>query len=182
MKKALIVLLMLIPITSLFSADNQIVVRGVILVDAIVSFEQVSNVLTQATNGVGAFKESVSSNIDLGDIGGQGSFINVSRNIYVKTNTNNSVSIKLEDPNDEDGDICPVSNPSGKCIALKYYINGSQYTPQLGTTSSVVLTTGVTDGQTSIGTFEIKPKANITNKIFVAGDYSSTLNVTVSVD
>ena len=173
---------MLLPLTPLFSADNQIVVRGVVLVDAIVSFEQVTSALDEAVSGEGTFKESSSSNIDLGDIGGQGSFTNVSRDIYVKTNTNNTVSIKLEDPNDEDGDICPVTNPSGKCMALKYYINDVQYTPELGNIDYVVLVTGVNDGQNSVATFEIRPKANTLNKIFVAGQYSATLNVTISVN
>ncbi|CAA6798845.1 MAG: Unknown protein [uncultured Sulfurovum sp.] len=183
MKKTLIVLSMLLPMTPLFSADNQIVVTGVVLVDAIVSFEQVSDPLTEAVSGVGTFKDSVSSNIDLGDVGGQGEFTNVSRNIYVKTNTNNTVSIKLEDPSNKDGYICPVSNPSSKpCIAIKYYINGSRYDPELGNTEYVDLVTGVNDGQASIGTFEIKPRANILNTIYMADDYTTALNVTVSVN
>jgi uncharacterized membrane protein len=183
MKKTLIVLSLLLPMTALFSAENQIVVKGVVLVDAIVSFEQVSDPLTEAVSGVGTFKDNASSNIDLGNVGGQGSFTNVSRNIYVKTNTNNTVSIKLEDPNNKDGYICPVSDPSGEpCIAIKYYINGSRYEPELGNTEYVDLVTGVNDGQTSIGTFEIKPRTNILSDIYMADDYSTTLNITVSVN
>ena len=174
---ALILLSASLLTTTLFSGD--INVEGEVTVDAVVGFTPVNTEsLTEAINGIGTFKESTETTIDLGIIGGQGSFTAVSRSIYVKTNSTNSVTMKLEHA--EEGDLCPTFNVDGRCIRMRYDILGTRHVPS--DDDAVTLTTGTQAGANSIGSFDIKPKTNASNRIFAAGTYSTTLGVVISVN
>ncbi|SFV54408.1 hypothetical protein MNB_SV-12-976 [hydrothermal vent metagenome] len=168
MKK--LIILSLVTVTTLFSTDvNKIDVGGTVLSAAIVGFD---NPITEnLVDNTFTFK---GISIDIGTIPLGGKIAPVTKNIYVKTNATDGVTMEITDPKgylhgnllDSDDNMVP----------MRYSLMGSSYAIKNGGARDLV--TATNSGTSDIGTFVIEQKS-LASPDQPAGEYSVLLNVKI---
>jgi len=165
--------------TTAFAVDNQINITGTVLSGAVVGFSDMSEeALFSGDDAIVKFKDP--GQINLGTIGVGETFAdNLEKDIYVKTNDTNGVTITLTDTTNS-GNLKGMDNhntANGETINMSYKVMNSDYT--IGTTGAVDLVTTKDSGKNSVGTFKMIPDTATSNQ--GAGTYGTVLTVTIAV-
>jgi len=168
--------------TGVNAADDQIVVQATVNVDAFVGFVAVSS-YTLAGTGIasttGKFVDDTSNTIDFGSTSAGVNLTPIHRDVFVKSNANGGVTMKLDD-------VGPMITDNGDAadekIELTYTYAGTAITAN---TPFTVLAAGSTnDGSAKVNGdntgFLITP-ASIA-ALQVAGDYTKTVAITITAN
>jgi len=150
-------------------ADGTLTITGTVEPASIVGFDKTSVMATSLVTGTHTFQDA-SIGIDV-PLAGK---FDVSRDIYIKTNTNTAIEMSISAP-DNYGDLKTVDGRES--IRVDYKLMNTTYTTLDGETF-VELTNQANDGSDSVGTLNLKQHSN-TASDQDAGTYSTLLTITI---
>ena len=117
------------------------------------------------------------SDIDIGAIPLGAKITPVSKEIYVKTNSANGVTMKIEDNANPHPFLAGHLISGTNLVAMKYKLMGSEY--DMSNPSAKTLVTTATNGSSVVGTFVVEQK-NSTSSDQPSGIYSAIFDVTIA--
>ncbi len=152
---------------------GDMLVNGVILPSATVGFSPIEESLTHDRL---FFKTEPS--IYLGTVPLGGSVPKTTKKIYIKTNIVSKVSIKITDHNG-DGGALKAQTVNRTYLEMKYKLMGNTY--DMSNPIKVDLFTGINNGLTEVGTFEIE-QDGLASLTQTADRYKATFDVEITAN
>ena len=175
MKKIILTLFMF---TSLNAVDGSFTVKGYIQPASIVSFSilATTDLLTNDTNTFKGISEAIQLPVTLGQL------LVFEQSIFVKTNTNVPLGIRLESPTGTYGDLKLIGGNRTDVIGMSYFLESTSNAFDFENTTQY-LSLGITRPQ--LGTEAISKKlimksVNVVDGHKTAGKYQGIVNVYIS--
>ena len=171
MKKLILSVIM---VTNIWAVEGEIGVGGAVLPAAIVGFD--TPISEALVDNVFTFK---GSDIDIGQIPLDGKISPITKNIYVKSNAKDGVTMEIIDNVNPNPFLAGhlIDTSGTNLVAMKYSLMGNAYAIKDHPTRDLITTTS--DGSTNIGTFVVAQKNN-TSSDQPNGTYSAVFDVVIA--